>query len=504
MTEPDNTKDINITEPLTQEQDINDQLQIRHDKLKELQDSGRDPFHIVKYDVDAHSAEIINDFDNLEGSLKSLAGRMMSRRIMGKASFFNIQDKDGQIQCYIKKDDVGEDCYEAFKRCDIGDIIGVRGQVFKTKTGEVSIKVQESTLLTKSLRVLPEKFHGLKDTEIRYRNRELDLIMNPASRDVFLKRSATIKSIREFLDSEGFLEVETPVLQTIPGGANARPFITHHNALDLEMHLRISLELYLKRLVVGGFERVYEIGRVFRNEGMDYKHNPEYTLLELYQAYTDYHGMMDLTERMFRKAAVDVTGSPVVVYGGTEIDFGKPFRRLTMADAVKEYAGVDFMNIGFDEAKALAKARGIEVLPRHGKGDILNMFFDAYAERHIVQPTFIMDHPIEISPLAKRRPENPDYTQRFEIFVLGRELGNAFSELNDPIDQRARFMYQEALRSAGDDEANRLDEDFLSALEYGLPPTGGFGVGIDRLVMLLTGVQSIRDVLLFPTMKPIV
>jgi len=483
--------------------DLSEQMLIRREKLRGLQDNGQDPFRHVTFDVSIKSVEIPSRFEELEGKTVSLAGRMMSRRVMGKASFFHIQDRDGQIQAYIKKDDVGDDVYEAFKDYDIGDIAGVAGTVFKTRTGEISVHVSEIALLAKSLRVLPEKFHGLRDHETRYRHREVDLIMNHDVRNTFIKRSAVIRSIRELLDGEGFIEVETPVLQVIPGGALARPFITRHNTLDMDMYVRISLELYLKRLIVGGLERVYEIGRVFRNEGMSQKHNPEFTMLELYQAYTDYHGMMDITERICRKAALDVTGSAMVRYQGHDLDFGKPFERLTMVDAVKRYADVDFDAITFEDALALAKKRGIHVEKHHGKGNILNSFFEEYAEKNLIQPTFIMNHPIEISPLAKQMPENPAYTLRFEPFAAGRELGNAFSEINDPIDQRKRFEYQESLRGAGDDEAHMIDEDFLHALEVGMPPTGGLGIGVDRLVMLLTDTASIRDVLLFPTMKPL-
>lgn len=475
--------------------------ELRRSKLLELQTAGRDPFAHVVFDADTHSAEILARFDELEGKDVCVAGRMMSRRVMGKASFFHVQDQKGRVQAYIKKDNVGDEVYAAFDDYDIGDIVGVRGAVFRTKTGEISVNVSQITLLTKSLRVLPEKFHGLKDHDTRQRHRELDLIVNAEVRETFIKRSAVIRSVRELLDGEGFIEVETPVLQTVPGGAAARPFVTRHNALNLDMHVRISLELYLKRLIVGGLERVYEIGRVFRNEGISHKHNPEFTMLELYQAYTDYHGMMDITERIIRKAAVDVTGGAVVLYQGRELDFGKPFARMSMADAVRKYADLDFDALSFDEAAALAKERGMKVEARHGKGDILAMFFDEYAEKNLIQPTFITNHPVEISPLAKLA-DNPAYTLRFELFVMGMELGNAFSEINDPLDQRRRFEYQESLRAAGDDEANMIDEDFLFALEVGMPPTGGLGVGIDRLVMLLTDTNNIRDVLLFPTMKP--
>ena len=423
---------------------------------------------------------------------------------MGKASFINIQDREGRLQGYISKNDVGDESYLAFKKFDIGDIIGVKGVVFRTQKGEISVRASEIVLLSKSLKVLPEKFHGLNDQELRYRQRYLDLIMNPEVKDTFIKRSAILREIRNYLDAQGFLEVETPVLQTIPGGAAARPFITHHNALDIDMYCRIALELPLKRLIVGGLERVYEIGRVFRNEGIDIRHNPEFTLIEIYQAYTDYHGMMDLAEGLFRTIAKNVVGSTTINYGGYELDLGKPFERLTMVDAVKKYSGVDFNEVpDTAAAKALAKERGIEFEERHAKGDILNLFFDEYVEKNLIQPTFITDYPVEISPLTKRKPDNPDYTERFELFIVGREYGNAYSELNDPIDQRKRFEYQEAMRAAGDDEANMIDEDFLTALEYGMPPTGGIGIGVDRLVMLMTESVSIRDVILFPTMKPL-
>ena len=428
----------------------------------------------------------------------------MNKRVMGKASFINIQDREGRLQGYISKNDVGDESYLAFKKFDIGDIIGVKGVVFRTQKGEISVRASEIVLLSKSLKVLPEKFHGLNDQELRYRQRYLDLIMNPEVKDTFIKRSAILREIRNYLDAQGFLEVETPVLQTIPGGAAARPFITHHNALDIDMYCRIALELPLKRLIVGGLERVYEIGRVFRNEGIDIRHNPEFTLIEIYQAYTDYHGMMDLAEGLFRTIAKNVVGSTTINYGGYELDLGKPFERLTMVDAVKKYSGVDFNEVpDTAAAKALAKERGIEFEERHAKGDILNLFFDEYVEKNLIQPTFITDYPVEISPLTKRKPDNPDYTERFELFIVGREYGNAYSELNDPIDQRKRFEYQEAMRAAGDDEANMIDEDFLTALEYGMPPTGGIGIGVDRLVMLMTESVSIRDVILFPTMKPL-
>lgn len=486
-----------------EDQDINELLRIRREKLKELQEKNKDPFQLVKYDVTHHSREIHDRFDEMEGQIVNVAGRMMSKRIMGKASFCDIQDRDGRIQAYVRKDGVGEEDYAEFKHFDLGDIIGVKGEVFKTKKGEISIKVEEIVLLSKSLQILPEKWHGLKDTDLRYRQRYVDLIVNPEVKEAFFKRSAIIKEIRKFLDNRGYLEVETPVLHTIPGGAAARPFITHHNTLDLDMYMRIALELHLKRLIVGGMERVYEIGRVFRNEGMSIRHNPEFTLLELYEAYTDYHGMMDLTENLIRTVAKNVLGTTKVTYGEYEIDLEKPFARLSMLEAVKKYANVDFNEINsLEEARAIAKEHHLEFESHHQRGDILNLFFEEYAEKNLIQPTFIIDHPVEISPLAKRKPDNPDYTERFELFITAREFANAFSELNDPIDQRSRFEHQEELRAAGDEEANMIDEDFIMALEYGMPPTGGLGIGIDRLVMLLTNAYSIRDVLLFPTMKP--
>lgn len=485
-----------------EEQDINELLRIRREKLKELQEKGKDPFKLVKYDVTHHSKDIHDNFDEMEGQTVSVAGRIMAKRIMGKASFCDIQDREGRIQAYVRKDGIGEELYEEFKHFDIGDLIGVKGEVFKTKKGEISIKAEEIELHSKSLQILPEKWHGLKDTDLRYRQRYVDLIVNPEVRDTFIKRSKIIKEIRKFLDNRGFLEVETPVLHTIPGGAAARPFITHHNTLDMDMYMRIALELHLKRLIVGGMERVYEIGRVFRNEGISIRHNPEFTLLELYEAYTDYHGMMDLTEELIRTVAINVLGTAKINYGDYEIDLEKPFERLSMLDAVKKYANIDFNEVNTtEEAKALAKEHNIEYKEHYKKGDILNLFFEEYVEKNLIQPTFIMDHPVEISPLAKRKPDNPDYTERFELFITAREFANAFSELNDPIDQRKRFEYQEELRAAGDEEANMIDEDFLNALEYGMPPTGGLGIGIDRLVMLLTNSASIRDVLLFPTMK---
>lgn len=484
------------------EQDINELRKIRLDKLKDLQESGNDPFEITKYDVTHHSEDIKENFDSLEGKTVCVAGRMMSKRIMGKASFCNIQDLKGNIQSYVARDCIGEEEYKAFKKTDIGDIIGIKGEVFKTKTGEISIHASQLTLLSKSLQVLPEKYHGLTNTDTRYRQRYIDLIMNGEVKETFIKRSRIISSIRRYLDSQGFMEVETPMLVSNAGGAAARPFETHYNALNEDVKLRISLELYLKRLIVGGLERVYEIGRVFRNEGLDTKHNPEFTLMELYQAYTDYHGMMDLTENMFRYLANEVCSTTQITYGENTIDLGKPFERLTMTDAVKKYAGIDFDNVAdSDEAKKLAKEHNIEFEDRHTKGDILNLFFEEYVEEHLIQPTFIMDHPIEISPLTKKKPQRPDQVERFELYINGWEMCNAYSELNDPIDQRERFKAQEALLAQGDEEANRTDEDFLYALELGMPPTGGIGYGIDRLVMLLTDSPAIRDVILFPTMK---
>ena len=480
-----------------------EQEQIRRDKLAALRESGRDPYLLTKADVNTKSSQIRDDYDAYEGKTVTLAGRIMARNIMGKASFAKLLDTDGNMQFYIRRDDVGEDVYAGFKKMDIGDVVCVKGKVFKTKTGEISIHTEEITLLAKCLKPLPEKFHGLTDMDLRYRQRYLDMVVNPEVKDVFRKRSKIITALRTFLESRGFMEVETPVLHTQAGGAAARPFITHHNTLDIDMYLRIALELHLKRLIVGGFDRVYEIGRVFRNEGMDTKHNPEFTMLELYQAFTDFHGMMDITEDMFRYVARAVNGTAIVQYGDVTIDLEKPFERLSMVEAVKKYSGVDFDQIhSLEEARAVADERKIHYEQRHQKGDILNLFFDEYVEEHLVQPTFIYGHPVEISPLAKKMPNNPAYTERFEVFILGREHGNAFSELNDPIDQRQRFEAQAALKAQGDEEAQGVDEDFLNALEIGMPPTGGLGVGVDRLVMLITGAQSIRDVLLFPTMKP--
>ena len=485
-----------------QEQDINQLLKVRREKLKELQDSGNDPFQITKYDVTCHSQDIKDHFDTMEDQEVSVAGRMMSKRVMGKASFCNVQDLKGSIQCYVARDNVGEEPYKGFKKLDIGDIIGIKGTVFKTKTGEISIHVTSVVLLSKSLQILPEKFHGLTNTDLRYRQRYVDLIMNTEVKDTFIKRSRIISSIRKYLDGQGFMEVETPMLVSNAGGAAARPFETHFNALDEDFKLRISLELYLKRLIVGGMERVYEIGRVFRNEGLDTRHNPEFTLMELYQAYTDYNGMMDLTENLYRHVAQEVLGTMKIIYNGVEMDLGKPFERITMVDAVKKYAGVDFNEIHtLEEARAAAREHHVEFEERHKKGDILNLFFEEFVEEHLVQPTFVMDHPIEISPLTKKKPDNPEYVERFEFFMNGWEMANAYSELNDPIDQRERFKAQEEQLAQGDEEANTTDEDFLNALEIGMPPTGGIGFGIDRMCMLLTDAAAIRDVLLFPTMK---
>ena len=486
------------------EQDLNHVLKARRDKLAELQAAGKDPFQITKYDVTAHSMDIKEHYEEWEGKEASIAGRLMFKRVMGKASFCNIQDLKGNIQVYVARDSIGEDAYKDFKKMDIGDIVGVKGKAFTTKTGEISVHADEVTLLSKSLQVLPEKFHGLTDTDMRYRQRYVVLIMNTDVKDTFIKRSKILAAIRKYLGGEGFMEVETPMLVANAGGAAARPFETHFNALNEDLKLRISLELYLKRLIVGGLERVYEIGRVFRNEGLDTRHNPEFTLMELYQAYTDYHGMMDLTENLYRFVAQEVLGTTKIVYNGIEMDLGKPFERITMVDAVKKYSGVDFNEIHtLEEARAVAKEKNIAFEERHKKGDIINLFFEEFVEEHLLQPTFVMDHPVEISPLTKKKPENPDYVERFEFFMNGWEMANAYSELNDPIDQRERFKAQEELFAAGDEEANHTDEDFLNALEIGMPPTGGIGFGIDRMCMLLTDSAAIRDVLLFPTMKSI-
>lgn len=485
-----------------EEQDLNQLLKVRREKLAELQENGKDPFQITKFDVTAHSTDVKDNFETMDGKEVTLAGRMMSKRVMGKASFCNIQDLKGNIQSYVARDSIGEESYKEFKKMDIGDVVGIRGTVFKTKTGEISIHAEAVTLLSKSLQILPEKFHGLTNTDMRYRQRYVDLIMNPEVRDTFVKRSRIIKEVRNFLDGRGFMEVETPMLVPNAGGAAARPFTTHYNALDEDVKLRISLELYLKRLIVGGLERVYEIGRVFRNEGVDTRHNPEFTLMELYQTYTDYYGMMELVETMFREVAKKVLGTAKLIYDGVEIDLEKPFERITMVDALKKYKGIDFTQIKTDEeAKALADQYHIEYEARHKKGDILSMLFEEFVEEHLVQPTFILDHPIEISPLTKKKPENPDYTERFELFITKREMANAYSELNDPLDQIERFKAQEALLAAGDEEANSMDEDFVNALMVGMPPTGGIGIGMDRFIMLLTDSYAIRDVLLFPTMK---
>ncbi len=482
---------------------VNELIRVRREKLSELQESGNDPFEITKYDQTHHSAQIKNDLASFEGKTVSVAGRMMSKRVMGKASFCNIQDLQGTIQSYVARDSIGEEEYKQFKKLDIGDIIGIEGEVFVTKTGETSIHASKITLLSKSLQILPEKYHGLTNTDMRYRQRYVDLIMNSEVKQTFINRSKIISAIRKYLDAQGFMEVETPMLVSNAGGAAARPFNTHFNALDIDIKLRISLELYLKRLIVGGMEKVYEIGRVFRNEGLDTRHNPEFTLMELYQAYTDYHGMMDLTENLYRYVAQEVLGTTTISYNGIEMDLGKPFERITMLDAVKKYSGVDFNEIHtLEEAQAVAKEHHIEYEKHHLKGDILNLFFEEYVEKHLVQPTFVMDHPIEISPLTKKKPGNPDYVERFEFFMNGWEMANAYSELNDPIDQRERFKAQEAALAQGNEEANTTDEDFLYALELGMPPTGGIGFGIDRMVMLLTDSPAIRDVLFFPTMKP--
>ena len=485
-----------------QEQDLNQLLKVRREKLADLQANGKDPFKIVKYDVTHHSQEIKDHFDELESQTVTIAGRMMSKRVMGKASFCHVQDLEGSIQSYVARDSLGEEAYKDFKKLDVGDVIGIRGEVFRTKTGEISIHAAEVTLLSKSLQILPEKFHGLTNTDLRYRQRYVDLIMNPEVKDTFIKRSKILSAIRTYLAGEGFMEVETPMLVSNAGGAAARPFETHFNALDEDLKLRISLELYLKRLIVGGLEKVYEIGRVFRNEGLDTRHNPEFTLMELYQAYTDYHGMMDLTENLYRYVAQAVLGTTKIFYNGIEMDLGKPFERITMLDAVKKYSGVDFNEIHtLEEARAAADEHHVQYEERHKKGDILNLFFEEFVEDHLIQPTFVMDHPVEISPLTKKKPENPDYVERFEFFMNGWEMANAYSELNDPIDQRERFKAQEELLAQGDEEANTTDEDFMHALELGMPPTGGIGFGIDRMCMLLTDSQAIRDVLLFPTMK---
>lgn len=486
----------------SKKEDINQLLQVRREKLANLQAEGKDPFQITKFDVTHHTSDIKDNFEELEGKSVTIAGRLMQKRVMGKASFCNVQDLKGNIQSYVARDSIGEDSYKDFKKHDIGDIVGITGEVFKTKTGEISVHASAVTLLSKSLQILPEKFHGLTNTDIRYRQRYVDLIMNPEVRDTFVKRSKIIAAIRKYLATQDFMEVETPMLVSNAGGAAARPFETHFNALNEDLRLRISLELYLKRLIVGGLERVYEIGRVFRNEGLDTRHNPEFTLMELYQAYTDYNGMMDLTENMYRFVAKEVLGTTTIVYNGVEMDLGKPFERITMVDAVKKYANVDWNEVAdLEQARALAKEHKIEFEEHHKKGDILNLFFETYVEEHLIQPTFVMDHPVEISPLTKRKPENPDYVERFEMFMNGWEMCNAYSELNDPIDQRERFKAQDALAAAGDEEANHTDEDFLNALEIGMPPTGGIGYGIDRLCMLLTDSPAIRDVLLFPTMK---
>ena len=485
-----------------QEQDLNQLLKVRREKLAALQESGKNPFEITKYDASHHSAQIKENFESLEGSKVTVAGRIMSKRLMGKASFCNVQDLQGNIQSYVARDSIGEESYADFKKYDVGDIVGIEGEVFKTKTGEISIHAEKVLLLTKSLQILPEKFHGLTNTDIRYRQRYVDLIMNQEVRETFINRSKIISKIRQYLDGENFMEVETPVLTQNAGGAAARPFDTHFNALDEDVHLRISLELYLKRLIVGGLERVYEIGRVFRNEGTDTKHNPEFTLMELYQAYTDYYGMMDLCENLYRYVAQEVLGTTLIPYGDEMIDLGKPFERITMLDAVEKYTGINFREVKTDEeAKALADKHEVHYEARHKKGDILSLFFEEFVEEKLIQPTFVMDHPIEISPLTKKKPSDPEYTERFELFITCREMANAYSELNDPIDQRERFEAQEVLKAQGDEEANSIDEDFLNSLEVGMPPTGGIGIGIDRMVMLLTNSAAIRDVLLFPTMK---
>ncbi|HHV95834.1 MAG TPA: lysine--tRNA ligase [Clostridiaceae bacterium] len=493
--------DVNIAE--TDENNLREILRVRREKLNELKRNNKDPFKEVKYEVNSSSLQIKENFESMEGQRVSIAGRIMSKREMGKASFCDIQDRDGRIQLYVRINEVGEEAYEDFRKYDIGDIIGVEGEVFKTKKGEISVKIDKIKLLAKSLQPLPEKWHGLRDVELRYRQRYVDLIVNPEVKETFIKRSKIIKSVRKYLDNRGFLEVETPLLNPIPGGANARPFITHHNTLDIDLYLRIAPELYLKRLIVGGLEKVYELGRMFRNEGMSIKHNPEFTMMEVYQAYADYKDMMDLAEGIITTAAMEVTGGTKIVYQGEEIDLTPPWNRITMLEAVKKYAGIDFDQItGDEEARRVAKERGIQVEENAKWGEVLNAFFEEYVEDNLVQPTIVYDYPVEISPLTKRKPDRPELTERFEIFIVGREFGNAYSELNDPIDQRERFLDQMRKREAGDEEANMIDEDFLNALEYGMPPTGGLGIGIDRLVMLLTDSYSIRDVLLFPTMRP--
>lgn len=503
MSENQNNPAVELTAE-EEQQKRSEILQIRRDKLSALQEEGKDPFQITTYARTAYADQIVEKFDEMEGRTVSIAGRIMSKRGMGKASFIDLRDSSGRVQSYVRQDHVGPEVYADFKKWDIGDIIGIEGEVFRTQKGEISVKADKAVLLSKSLLPLPEKWHGLKDTELRYRQRYVDLIVNPDVKDTFVKRSRIVSAIRSVLDRKGFLEVETPVLHMQAGGANARPFITHHNTLDLDMYLRIALELHLKRLIVGGFDKVYEIGRTFRNEGMDPRHNPEFTLLELYEAYTDYRGMMDITEELIRYCAQTVLGTSIIRYGDVEIDLDKPFERLSMLDAVKKYSGVDFRTVEtLKQARALAKEHHIEYEERHGKGDILSLFFEEYCEEHLIQPVFITEHPVDISPLSKRKPDDPEYTERFELFILGREHANGFSELNDPIDQRARFEHQAALKAAGDEEATDVDEDFLTALEYGMPPTGGVGIGVDRLVMLLTNSVSIRDVLLFPAMKPL-
>ncbi len=494
----------NVQNGQMQQQDIGELIKVRRDKLAQLQEEGENPFDVTTYNQEYHTIDIIDNFDKMEGAQVSIAGRLMSKRVMGKASFFDLRDRDGKIQLYVTRDDMGEEVYKKFKKLDIGDLVGVTGEVFRTQKGEISVRTNGYTLLSKSLHPLPEKFHGMTNTDLRYRQRYVDLIMNEEVKDTFVKRSKIISTIRKYLDAQGFIEVETPMLVSNAGGAAARPFETHFNALGEDFKLRISLELYLKRLIVGGLERVYEIGRVFRNEGLDTRHNPEFTLMELYQAYTDYHGMMDLTENLFRHVALEVLGSTKISYNGIEMDLGKPFERITMVDAVKKYAGVDFNEIkDLDAARKAADEHDVEYEPHHKKGDILNTFFEDYVEEHLIQPTFVMDHPIEISPLTKKKPDNPEYVERFEFFMNGWEMANAYSELNDPIDQRERFKAQEELLALGDKEANTTDEDFMRALEIGMPPTGGIGYGIDRMTMLLTDSVAIRDVLLFPTMKPL-